>query len=199
MKKIGIITGSGYGASHVYKQANIVGVALRDINLHGMLFDGFGNIDPEPYYTDVIKWFVSRGITHGSVACNTYCKLGLRLLSDHGIEPTNSINDILFNEVKKYKTAGWISTRRFKYSIPPWFDRTLKHISDDDQKKVERIIYNELAWNIISLESVQTLRNIVNSLECDNVFFACTDLSLVREHMDVHIIDSAQLHIQSFR
>jgi aspartate/glutamate racemase len=155
-------------------------------------------MDPVPFYRDVVLWFRDHGITHGSVGCNTFNDIGMQLFKEHGIVPVNSITDILFDEMKKYSTVGWVSTSLFKNRLPADIGGMVKHISEADQRVVDSIIFNELAWNKVSQASIETLRGIVKSLHCPDVVFGCTDLSLMCDHMDCHIIDSVQLHIQSF-
>jgi len=194
--KIGIITGSGLSASLVYARAN-KNVVLRDIDLKSLLSKGYVNMDPIPYYLEVVKWFKANGITHGSVGCNSYNDIGMSLFKQYGIKPINDITEILFREVKKYCLVGWISTSTFRSKIPRSI--RVKHVSDLDQLTIDRIIFDELALGIVTEESTNEIRRIVHSLNCNDVVFGCTDLSILVEKMDTNIIDSVQLHLKHFK
>jgi hypothetical protein len=194
--KIGILTGSGLSASLVYAMAN-KDVVLRDIDLKSLLSSGYVNIDPTPYYREVVEWFKANGITHGSVGCNSYNDIGMSLFRQYGIKPINDITEILFKEVKKYCLVGWISTSTFRSKIPRSI--RVKHISNSDQLIVDRIIFDELSLGIVSEESTNEIRRIVHSLKCEDTVFGCTDLSILVDKMDTNIIDSVQLHLRHFR
>lgn len=194
--KIGIIIGSGFSASLVYARAN-KDVVLRDIDLKSLLSRGYVNMDPTPYYREVIEWFKANGITHGSVGCNSYNDVGMSLFKQYGIKPINDITEILFNEVKKYDLVGWISTSTFRGKIPKSI--RVKHISDLDQLTIDRIIFEELSLGIVTEESTNEIRRIVHSLNCNDVVFGCTDLSILVEKMDMNIIDSVRLHLRHFK
>jgi len=193
--KIGIITGSGLSSSLVYARAN-KDVVLRDIDLKSLLSNGCANINPTPYYREVVEWFKANGITHGSVGCNSYNDIGMSLFKQYGIKPINDITEILFREVKKYCLVGWISTSTFRNKIPRSI--RVKHISDSDQLIIDRIIFDEFALGIVTEESTNEIRRIVYSLKCEDTVFGCTDLSILVDEMDMSIIDSVRLHLKHF-
>lgn len=192
--KIGIITGSGLSASYAYRLGAPLNLVMRDMDINGFLRTD-GN-DITPYYREVVEWFKDQGIEYGSVGCNSYSHVGMALFKEYGIEPVKDITKILFNEVRKHNEVGWISTSLFRNNLPS--DLKLRHISDVDQQLVDYIIFQQLAFGIVKPVAVEVIKRIVNSLGCKDVVFGCTDLSIMRNAMDVNIIDSVQLHLESF-
>lgn len=191
--KIGIITGCGLGASEIYKRANL-DVSMYDIDLKILLEKSYESMDIVPHFREAIKWFISQDITHGTIGCNTFDTVGLELLQESNIIPINSINKILFNEVKKYDTVGWISTSIFRSKIPN-LSTNILHISENDQKVIDEIIFNELAWCVVKDSSIKVIKNIISSLKCEYTVLGCTDLSLMSQYLNTKVIDSTQLHI----
>lgn len=194
--KIGIITGSGLSASTVYRKSPNKSIIFKDININELLKSGHDNMDPIPSYREVVEWFKSQNVECGSVGCNTFDDIGMSLFKEYDIKPINSITNILFNTVRQYKEVGWLSTSSFRKKIPN--DLKVKHISDNDQKIVDSIIFEQLAFGKVFSKSVQEICRIVDGLECKDVVFGCTDLSIMRNALDANIIDSVQLHLKSF-
>jgi len=190
LPKIGVVTGSGLAASYVYTNPTLI---TKDIDIVNFLKSNKKDI--KPYYKETIKWLANNGVTHGTIACNTFSIEGCEILKEFNIKPICEITSILFNEIKKYNgyKVGWLSTSMFKKRIPK--DIKLVHISKTNQTTLDHIIFNELALGIITTQSIQEIQRIVDQLHCHTIAFGCTDLSIVKGFMHNRIIDSAQLHL----
>ena len=197
--KLGVIAGCGYGASHFYRSSG-VDAKIFDIDLPSYLESDYHESNIIPYFEEVIEEFKCHGITHGTVACNTFSDIGGLLLKNYGITPVADIADIILNSASQLDHGLWISTSHFKNKVTARIPTQIQRISDEHQQFIDYLIYQHLCFNKISQESLRLFKDIVNGHSCKNIIFACTDLSiLLNEFSDHKIVDSASLHIDALR
>lgn len=195
--KIGIITGSGLSSTKAYEKAFRNNVILKDIDLKSLLSNGYSVIDPTFYYKEVVDWFKTNGITRGTTGCLTFCEVGQKLFKDASIKPICDITSILYEEIEKYDEVGWLSTSTFRIKRKQLNCR-IKDLQAIDQNQLDKIIFNELAHGNISIESIEKIESMITNLNCKNVVFACTDLSVLKEYFD-NVIDAVDLHINRIK
>jgi aspartate racemase len=70
---------------------------------------------------------------------------------------------------------------------------------EDEQDRINAIIFDELARGIIRDESRDELLGIIDRYDVDGVILGCTELPLIldQRHTSVPLLDTVELHIQA--
>ena len=72
--------------------------------------------------------------------------------------------------------------------------------SDDEQNRIEKIIFNELVIGFFKKESKKELLNIINNYDdIDGVILGCTELPLILTQKDTEmkLLDTLELHVEA--
>ena len=71
--------------------------------------------------------------------------------------------------------------------------------SDEEQDKVNKIIFNELVIGFFKQESKNELIRIINEYETDGVILGCTELPLILNQKDtkIKLLDTVELHVEA--
>jgi len=71
--------------------------------------------------------------------------------------------------------------------------------TEDEQDRINAIIFDELARGIIKEDSRNELLDIINDCDVDGVILGCTELPLLLDqwHASVTLLDTMELHVQA--
>ncbi|MFX1574892.1 MAG: aspartate/glutamate racemase family protein [Promethearchaeota archaeon] len=71
--------------------------------------------------------------------------------------------------------------------------------SDDEQDKINKIIFDELVLGFFKQASKNTLLQIINKYKIDGVILGCTELPLILNQNDtkVRLLDTVELHVEA--
>lgn len=138
--------------------------------------------------------FEMLGVSHIAIPCNTshyfYSKLEMMTsipiinMVDKTVEALSS-NISRSSRIGVLGTDGTIKYQVYKDSIEK---RDLVYIAPDDktQKKVMHAIYSLKASEAIQMDEVEEIiEYMINSMACDKVILACTELSLLELRNDL--------------
>lgn len=69
----------------------------------------------------------------------------------------------------------------------------------EEQNEIDRIIFEELAAEIFTMESKNKLLAIINNYRVDGVILGCTELPLIlkQEDIDVRLLNTLELHAEA--
>jgi len=78
------------------------------------------------------------------------------------------------------------------------FDIDVITPSDEEQDKINKIIFNELVIGFFKQESKNILLHIINEYKTDGVILGCTELPLIINQNDIKIrlLDTVELHVE---
>ena len=108
---------------------------------------------------------------------------------------TNQVNRVTVLGTTALMNSGF-------YQAELQHDYQLVAITDDDQHRLNRIIFEQLCHGLVEQESVLFLKQLVGWLQSKGVqaiVLACTELTLLAKHLECSllILDSAELHAKA--